>query len=185
MSFENDKYSGDKDACEWCLRQSKRLKSIDPQMNIQTRNHKILTQFPGELEHKIKFRKDHSFTLDEIENTFQYVKKRENIGKYSQYKSNSFKEKQPFRVKFKDKPKERVAKVTKKKTACHNCGSTDHYANNCPNTKKKVYAIKQVPEEESPTEDYESDYMGDAITEKSDEDKDPREELLVQYQEQT
>ncbi|MBW0495550.1 hypothetical protein O181_035265 [Austropuccinia psidii MF-1] len=32
MSFENDKYSVDKDPYEWCLRQSKRVKAIDPQM---------------------------------------------------------------------------------------------------------------------------------------------------------
>ncbi|MBW0563005.1 hypothetical protein O181_102720 [Austropuccinia psidii MF-1] len=34
MSFDNEKYSVDKDSYEWCLRQSKRLKAIDPQMNI-------------------------------------------------------------------------------------------------------------------------------------------------------
>ncbi|MBW0585317.1 hypothetical protein O181_125032 [Austropuccinia psidii MF-1] len=56
MSFDNDKYSVDKDPYEWCLRQSKRLKAIDPQMNIQMRNHKLLTQLPGELEHAVKCR---------------------------------------------------------------------------------------------------------------------------------
>ncbi|MBW0477144.1 hypothetical protein O181_016859 [Austropuccinia psidii MF-1] len=54
MSFENDKYSVDKDPYAWCLRQSKILKAIDPQMNIKMRNHKILTQIPGELEHAVK-----------------------------------------------------------------------------------------------------------------------------------
>ncbi|MBW0483469.1 hypothetical protein O181_023184 [Austropuccinia psidii MF-1] len=49
MSFENEKYSVDKDPYVWCLRQSKRFKAIDPQMNIQMRNHKLLTQIPGEL----------------------------------------------------------------------------------------------------------------------------------------
>ncbi|MBW0588873.1 hypothetical protein O181_128588 [Austropuccinia psidii MF-1] len=48
VSFENDKYSVDKDPYEWCLGQSKRLKAIDPQMNIQMRNHKLLTQIPGD-----------------------------------------------------------------------------------------------------------------------------------------
>ncbi|MBW0489063.1 hypothetical protein O181_028778 [Austropuccinia psidii MF-1] len=56
MSFENDKYSVDKDPYEHCLRQSKRLKATDPQMNIQMRNHKLLTQMPGELEHAVKCR---------------------------------------------------------------------------------------------------------------------------------
>ncbi|MBW0578276.1 hypothetical protein O181_117991, partial [Austropuccinia psidii MF-1] len=51
MSFDNDKYSVDKDPYEWCLRQSKRLIAIVPQMRIQMRNHKLLTQLPGELEH--------------------------------------------------------------------------------------------------------------------------------------
>ncbi|MBW0572031.1 hypothetical protein O181_111746 [Austropuccinia psidii MF-1] len=98
MSFENDKYSVDKDPYEWCLRQSKRLKSIDPQM----RNHKLLTQM------------------------------------------------------------------------------TDHYANNCPMAKKKVYAIEKVPEEESPTENFESDSMGDAIRQPYYDDQDPRKALLVE-----
>ncbi|MBW0511015.1 hypothetical protein O181_050730 [Austropuccinia psidii MF-1] len=40
ISFENDKYSVDKDPYEWFLRQSKILKAIDPHMNIQIRNQK-------------------------------------------------------------------------------------------------------------------------------------------------
>ncbi|MBW0582850.1 hypothetical protein O181_122565 [Austropuccinia psidii MF-1] len=90
----------------------------------------------------------------------KYIRKRTNIGIFTAYKSSSFKEKKPFRVEFKDKPKQRVAEVAKKRNSCHNCGSTDHYANNCPKAKKKVYAIEKVPQEESPTEDSESDSMG-------------------------
>ncbi|MBW0559851.1 hypothetical protein O181_099566 [Austropuccinia psidii MF-1] len=157
------------------VRQSKRLKAIDPQMNTQMRNHKLLTQMPGELEHAVKCRCNHNCTLDEIANTLQEVRKRTNIGKFTPYKSSVFKEKQPFRVEFKDKPKERVTEMEKKKNSCHNCGSTDHYANNCPKAKKKIYAIEKVPEEESPTEDSESDSMGDAIREQLDDDQDPRE----------
>ncbi|MBW0551950.1 hypothetical protein O181_091665 [Austropuccinia psidii MF-1] len=149
------------------------------------RNHKLLTQLPGELEHALKCRCNQNCTLDDIANTLQDIRKRTNIGKFTPYKSSSFKEKQPFSVDFKDKPKERVAEVEKKRNSCHNCGSTDHYANNCPKAKKKVYAIEKVPEEEPPTEDSESDYMGDAIREPSDDDQDPREEFLVEYQEET
>ncbi|MBW0589688.1 hypothetical protein O181_129403 [Austropuccinia psidii MF-1] len=185
MSFDSDIYSLDKYPYWWCLRQSKRLKAIDPQMNIQMRNHKLLTQLPGELEHAVKCRCNQNCTLDDIANTLQDIRKRTNIGKFSLYISNSFKEKQPLRVEFKDKPRERVEEVEKKKNSCHNCGSTDHYANNCPKAKKKVYAIEKVPEEESPTEDSESDSMGDSIREPSDDDQDPREEFLVEYQEET
>ncbi|MBW0511069.1 hypothetical protein O181_050784 [Austropuccinia psidii MF-1] len=51
--------------------------------------------------------------------------------------------------------------------------------------RKKVYAIEKVPDEESPTEDSDLDSMGDAIREQSDDDQDPREEFLVEYQEET
>ncbi|MBW0516121.1 hypothetical protein O181_055836 [Austropuccinia psidii MF-1] len=119
------------------------------------RNHKLLKQIPGKLDNAVKCRCNQSCTLDDIANTLQVVRKRENIGKYSQFKRSSFKEKQNFRVEFKDKPKERVAGVTKKKNSSHNCGSTDHYANSCPKAKKKVYAIEQSPEEEYPAEDSE------------------------------
>ncbi|MBW0593641.1 hypothetical protein O181_133356, partial [Austropuccinia psidii MF-1] len=92
---------------------------------------------------------------------------------------------QTFRVELKEKPKESVAEVVKKRNSCPNCGSTDHYANNCPKAKRNVYAIEKVPEEESPTEDSESDSMGDAIREPSDDDQDPKEEFLVEYQVET
>ncbi|MBW0493558.1 hypothetical protein O181_033273 [Austropuccinia psidii MF-1] len=54
MSFENYKYLVDKDPYKWCLRQSTRHKVVDPQMNIQMRNEKLLTQMQGELEHAVK-----------------------------------------------------------------------------------------------------------------------------------
>ncbi|MBW0558339.1 hypothetical protein O181_098054 [Austropuccinia psidii MF-1] len=150
MSFEKDKYSVDKEPYEWCLIKSKILKAIDPQMNIQMQNNEILTQLLGELEHSVKCRCNQSCTLDDIANTLQ--------------------DEQPFRVALKDKPQERVAEVAKKKNSCHNCGSTDHYANNGPKAKKKVYAIEKVPEEESPTEYSDSGSMSDAIREQSDDD---------------
>ncbi|MBW0567612.1 hypothetical protein O181_107327 [Austropuccinia psidii MF-1] len=173
MSFENNKYSVDKDPYEWCLRHSERLKAIDPQMKIQMSNHKLLKQIPEELEHAVKCRCNHNCTLDDIANTLQDVMKRTDIGKYTPYKRGGFKEKQPFRVEFKDTPRERVAEVAKKKNSYHNC----------PKAKKKVYVIEKFPEEESPTEDSDSDSMGDAIREQSDGEQDQREEFLVEYQE--
>ncbi|MBW0495789.1 hypothetical protein O181_035504 [Austropuccinia psidii MF-1] len=135
MLFENDKYSVDKDPYEWCLRQSKRLKGMDPQINIQMRNHKLLTQMLGELEHSVKCKCSHNFTVDDIANTLQDVRKRSDIGKYFPYKSSGFKEKQPFGVEFKDKDRERVEDVAKNINSCHNCGSTYHYFINCPKAK--------------------------------------------------
>ncbi|MBW0509552.1 hypothetical protein O181_049267 [Austropuccinia psidii MF-1] len=111
-------------------------------MNTQMRNHKLLTQIPGEIEHAVKCRCNQNCTLDDIANTLQDVRKRTNIGKFAPYRSSSFKEKQLFRVEFKDKPKKRVAEVAKKKNSCHNCGSTDHYANNCLKAKKKSMPLR-------------------------------------------
>ncbi|MBW0534612.1 hypothetical protein O181_074327 [Austropuccinia psidii MF-1] len=176
MSFENYKYSVDKDPYEWCMRQSKRLKAIDPQIKIKIRNHKLLTKVSGELEHAIKCRCNQSFTRDDMANNLEDVRKTTNIGKYSLCKSIFFKEKQPFRVEIKDKPKLKVTEVTKKRTTCHNCGTTDHYSNNCPKAKRNAYTIEQVPEEESPTEDSESDSIGEAIRVFSDDDQNPKEE---------
>ncbi|MBW0591263.1 hypothetical protein O181_130978 [Austropuccinia psidii MF-1] len=143
MSFESDKYSVDKDPYEWCLRQSKRLKAIDTQMNTQMRNHKPLTQTPGELEHAVKCRCNHNCTLIEIANTLQEVRKRTNIGKFTTYKSSGFIEKQPFRVEFKYKPKERVEELEKKENSCHNCGSTDHYATTFQRQRKKSMPLRK------------------------------------------
>ncbi|MBW0470660.1 hypothetical protein O181_010375 [Austropuccinia psidii MF-1] len=78
-----------------------------------------------------------------------------------------------------------MAEVAKNNTGCHNCGSTDHSANNCPKAKKKVYAIEKFPEEGYSTEDPDSDSMGDACRELSDDHQDPQEEFLVEYQEET
>ncbi|MBW0487546.1 hypothetical protein O181_027261 [Austropuccinia psidii MF-1] len=136
---------------------------------------------PGELEHAVKLRFNHSCNLDDIVHTIQHVRKRTNMGKYTPYESSGFKEKQPFTVEFEDQPRERVAEVAKKKNSSHKCGSTDHYANNCPKAKKNAYAIEKVPEEESPADDSDSDSMGDAIREQHNEEQDPREESLVEY----
>ncbi|MBW0465536.1 hypothetical protein O181_005251 [Austropuccinia psidii MF-1] len=45
--------------------------------------------------------------------------------------------------------------------------------------------MKQVPEEEFPTEDSESYSIGDAIIKHSDDVQDPKKEFLVEYQEET
>ncbi|MBW0463895.1 hypothetical protein O181_003610 [Austropuccinia psidii MF-1] len=185
MSFENDKYPVYKDPHECCLRQVKRLKGIDHQMNIQMSNHKLLTQMPGELEHVIRCTCNQSFTLYYIANTLKYLRKRKNMGNDSSYRGNSSKEKPPYRLNSKDRPKEKIEDVTKLKNTCHNCGSTDHYARNCPKEKKKIYSIEKVPEEETQDEDSGSDSIGDAIREISVDEPDPMEEFLVHHNEET
>ncbi|MBW0548988.1 hypothetical protein O181_088703 [Austropuccinia psidii MF-1] len=56
LSFGDDRYTVDKDPYDWCLRQSKRLIAIDPQITTEIRNHKLLNKLPGELENSVKCR---------------------------------------------------------------------------------------------------------------------------------
>ncbi|MBW0534770.1 hypothetical protein O181_074485 [Austropuccinia psidii MF-1] len=68
---ERSKKSFDKDPYGWCLRQSKRIIAIDPQMTTEMRNIKLLTKLPGDLEHEVKCRCSKESTLDEISTTLQ------------------------------------------------------------------------------------------------------------------
>ncbi|MBW0592109.1 hypothetical protein O181_131824 [Austropuccinia psidii MF-1] len=98
---------------------------------------------PGEIEHSVKCGCNHNLTLDDIANTLQDIRKRTNMGKYSQNKSSGFREKQPFRVKLKDKPKERVAEVARKKNYCPNCGSTDLMAITVQRQRRKSIPLRK------------------------------------------
>ncbi|MBW0462488.1 hypothetical protein O181_002203 [Austropuccinia psidii MF-1] len=119
---------------------------------------------------------------------FQHLSRCQEKDKYKEIfpiKGNSFREKHPFSIDHKDKPRKKVEEVTKKQNSCHNCGSTDHYANDCLKDKRKIYSIQQVPGEEIQEEDSKFDTMSEAIRENSDDDQDSKEELLVEYQEET
>ncbi|MBW0465610.1 hypothetical protein O181_005325 [Austropuccinia psidii MF-1] len=140
---------------------------------------------PGELENAVKFRCNHTFTLYDIANTLQHLRKRTNIGKYTPYKSSGFKEKQTLTVEFKNKPRERMAEVAKKKKFFSQLWFNRPLCQQLSKGKEKGYSIEKVSGEESPQEYYDPDSMGDAIREPCDDDQDPREELLVEDQEET
>ncbi|MBW0462081.1 hypothetical protein O181_001796 [Austropuccinia psidii MF-1] len=124
------------------------------------------------------------YSNDDIANTLQDVRKTTNIGNVPNLKELVSKRNNFSGWSSKTNPKEK-AEVTKKKNTCCTFTSTNPSSNNCPKAKKKVYAIEKVPEAESPTEDLESHSMGDSIRKKSDDDQDPREEFLMEYQEKS
>ncbi|MBW0570343.1 hypothetical protein O181_110058 [Austropuccinia psidii MF-1] len=66
LSFQNDRYIVHKDPYDWCLRQSKKLIAIEPNITTEMGNHKLLTKLPGDLEHEVKCRCFKESTLDEI-----------------------------------------------------------------------------------------------------------------------
>ncbi|MBW0577988.1 hypothetical protein O181_117703, partial [Austropuccinia psidii MF-1] len=81
--FGNDRYTVEKDPYYWCLRQSKRLISIDPHIKPEMRNHKLWNKLPGDSEHAVKCRCSKESTLDEISTTLQEVRIRTSIGRYN------------------------------------------------------------------------------------------------------
>ncbi|MBW0486915.1 hypothetical protein O181_026630 [Austropuccinia psidii MF-1] len=54
----------------------------------------------------------------------------------------------------------------------------DHYSNNFPKGKKKIYAFEKVPKEEIQEEYSEPDSMSDATRENADDDQDTIEEFM-------
>ncbi|MBW0570461.1 hypothetical protein O181_110176 [Austropuccinia psidii MF-1] len=103
-----------------------------------------------------------------------------NIGKYSPYKGNIFRYKQPFKADSKEKYREKVAELPKKRNSCPNCGSTDNYSNKFPKA-TKFYAIEEVPGEGAHTEGSGYGSIGNAIREDSDHDQDSIGGHLVDY----
>ncbi|MBW0461969.1 hypothetical protein O181_001684 [Austropuccinia psidii MF-1] len=154
-------------------------------MKIQIRNHNLLAQLPGELEHEVNCWYNQSCTLDDLAKILQYVRKKIYIGKFSTYKGNYFREKKPFRTENRDKHRGKLALLIKANNSCHHCGSTGPYFDNFPKAKNKIYAIENFPEEEVQEKDSESDSMGDAIRENSDYYQYPIKEFLVEYQGET
>ncbi|MBW0477558.1 hypothetical protein O181_017273 [Austropuccinia psidii MF-1] len=61
----------------------------------------------------------------------------------------------------------------------------DKYANDFTEGRENIYAIEKLPEEEVQALDFESEFMGESIRENSDDEKDPIEEFLVEYQEES
>ncbi|MBW0496744.1 hypothetical protein O181_036459 [Austropuccinia psidii MF-1] len=154
-------------------------------MKIQMRNPKLLTQIPGELEHAIKCRCNQSFTLYNIANTLQDVRKKKNIGKKSVYRANSFNKTHPCRLENKDKPKEKNSRCDQEEEHFSRLWINRPLYHKVSKAKKDIYSFEKVPEEEAQEEDSESEFMGNSIREISDDDQDPIEEFLVEYQEET
>ncbi|MBW0470246.1 hypothetical protein O181_009961 [Austropuccinia psidii MF-1] len=117
--------------------------------------------------------------IDEIAKDLQELRKTTKIWKYSPHKTNGFRDKPLFKVDRKEKPWEKVSAVRNKRKVFHNCASTGHYTNNLSKAKRKIYAIVEVPGEEAHTEGCDSDSIGNAIINNSDEDQDQIEENVV------
>ncbi|MBW0567456.1 hypothetical protein O181_107171 [Austropuccinia psidii MF-1] len=136
LSFGNDRYKVDKDPYDWCLRQSKRLIAIDPNIT-QMRNHKLLTKLPGHLENSVKCRCSKESTLGEISTTLQEVRMRTSIGRYNTHSTGYKRENTTLQAK---QTHDSESEITR---GFHNCESPNHYAENSPKDREEIFAREE------------------------------------------
>ncbi|MBW0465258.1 hypothetical protein O181_004973 [Austropuccinia psidii MF-1] len=164
---KSDRYSIEKDPYKLCLKQTKRLKFIDPEMTIKMRNHNLLKKLPRHLEHAVKCRCSKTISIDEIENFIQDVRKKTSIGSSLPYRSHDSRVK-PKILTEKDMEPTNDAEAPRRINTFHNCGSPDHYVNNFPKGKKKIIAIEEQLVEEHIEYKYDSERMVNELREDSD-----------------
>ncbi|MBW0517696.1 hypothetical protein O181_057411 [Austropuccinia psidii MF-1] len=91
-------------------------------MNLQMRNHKLLTQVPGELEHAVKSRCNKECTLDYISNSLQEVRSKTSIGRDDTHSTGDNWENTNLETKEAHDPEE-----SGKPGICHNCGLPNQF----------------------------------------------------------
>ncbi|MBW0528459.1 hypothetical protein O181_068174 [Austropuccinia psidii MF-1] len=101
---------------------------------MKMRDHKLLTQMPGELEHAVKSRCEKDFTLGEIANNLQEVWIGKSIGRYNNNRTGAKRYNPTIERKEAHYPEE-----LEKTRTCHRCGSPNHYADNCPKDRKEIF----------------------------------------------
>ncbi|MBW0539818.1 hypothetical protein O181_079533 [Austropuccinia psidii MF-1] len=117
-----------------CLKQSKRLKAIDPHMNIQIRNHKLLTQVPGSLEHAIKSMLKKDCTLDDTSNTLQEGRSITSICRYDTNSTGDNRENPNIEAK-----EAHDTEALRKTGICHSCLSPNHYGETCHKDREEIF----------------------------------------------
>ncbi|MBW0516876.1 hypothetical protein O181_056591 [Austropuccinia psidii MF-1] len=181
ISFENGRYFTEKDPYAWCLRKTKRLKSIDPKKTIGMRNHKLLKKRPGDLGQKMKFRCREISSSDDIANVIQDFRKKTTIGSSSPYRSHDSIGKQKLLMEKDIKPIN-CSEEPKRISICYNCGSPYHYANDCPKGKKIIFSIKKELVEGHIKYKSDSHSMVNGLGEDLDSELDPIEQYLLDYE---
>ncbi|MBW0545320.1 hypothetical protein O181_085035 [Austropuccinia psidii MF-1] len=154
LSFRNDRYTGDKDPYDWCMRQSKRLIAIDPHITTEMRNHKFLTKLPGDLEHAVKCRCSKESTLDEISNNLQEGRIRTSIGRYNNHSNGDNRENPTLEAKGTNDSDSEIT------TGFHNWESPNHYADNSPKDKEEIFAREGEARKDQEGPESDSDSVG-------------------------
>ncbi|MBW0470022.1 hypothetical protein O181_009737 [Austropuccinia psidii MF-1] len=97
------------------------------------RNHKLLTNLPGDLEHAVKSRFSKESTLDKISATLQEVRIKTFIGRYNNHSIGDNRENPTLEDK---ETHDSEYEIT---TGSHNCESPNHYADNFPKDREEIF----------------------------------------------
>ncbi|MBW0510209.1 hypothetical protein O181_049924 [Austropuccinia psidii MF-1] len=127
-------------------------------MNMKMRDHKLLTQIPGELEHAIKSRCKKDCTLGEITNTLQEVWIGKSIGRYDNNRTGANR----YNPTLERKEAHYPAELEKTRT-CHRCGSPNQYEDNCPKDRKQIFPREEETRKYQEGYEYCRDSMGNGF----------------------
>ncbi|MBW0513041.1 hypothetical protein O181_052756 [Austropuccinia psidii MF-1] len=128
------------------------------------KNHKLLTKLPGELEHEVK-------CICLKESTLKEVRIRACIGRYNTNFTGDNMDNPTLEA------KEAHYSEVEMKKECHNCGSHNHYSDNCPKDSKEI-----LPKEEKTIKDKEgSEYDSNSVLNGCGDDSYSESNLIEQY----
>ncbi|MBW0543227.1 hypothetical protein O181_082942 [Austropuccinia psidii MF-1] len=113
------------------------------------RNHKLLTQLPGDLENSVKCRCIKESTLEEISTPFQEVRIRTSIGRYNTHITGDNRQNPTLEAKETHYSEYVIT------TGFHNCESPNSYADNFPKDREEIFA-----REDQEGHKYDSDSAG-------------------------
>ncbi|MBW0522740.1 hypothetical protein O181_062455 [Austropuccinia psidii MF-1] len=140
----------------WCLRQSKRLRAIDPHITTEIRNHKLLTKLPGDLAHAVKCICSKESTLNEISTTLQEVRIRTSIGRYITHGTGDNRENPTLEAR---ETHDSESEITK---GFHNCESPNHYAENFAKDREEICAREEETRKDQEGHESDSDSVGNS-----------------------
>ncbi|MBW0531124.1 hypothetical protein O181_070839 [Austropuccinia psidii MF-1] len=125
--------------------QKDRLTSLHPDMSETMVHKRILIKCGGDLEHAIRCRGIEPCSTEDYINTMEDITTRPRIGR-NWYKLPMDNKNSGKKI---PKPKKPHDKAPLK---CHKCGSTSHFAHNCPK-KTRIYEIEAEKDDTKETQD--------------------------------
>ncbi|MBW0504793.1 hypothetical protein O181_044508 [Austropuccinia psidii MF-1] len=139
------------------------------------RNHKLLIKLPRDLAHAVKCRCFKESTLDQISTTLQEVRIRTSIGRCNTHTTGDNRENPTLEAKETHYSESEIT------TGFHNCESTNHYAENFPKDREKIFVRGEEKRKDQEGHESDSDSVGNGCLNNSYSEPNPHEEFLVEF----